>query len=580
MKSLKYIVSTIFAIGIFALCAAPASAAEKIEAFSSDIQVGADASLRITERILYDFGDSEEHHGIYRSIPVRYDARGGNFVLRLGDIAVTDESGQPYEFSVSDQGKDRVIKIGSAAKKIKGKKIYLVSYRVGRAINYFDDHDELYWNVTGNGWEVPIDEVTATVTLPGNLNKTAVKLECFSGKEGSRDSCNTADYTISQSEEFVNGAEFTRHYLSPGEGMTFVLGIPKSVVHQPNIVEYWMEDIKDNLIIFLPFVVFIVMYYLWWTRGRDPKGRGTVIMEFDVPDHLTPAETGTIIDERCGQKEITAEIISLAVRGYLKIRRTEEREILAKKTEYTFEKLKEPTDLDDDFDRELMYGIFGGETSMKLSKLKGDFYGDYAKVTERIFASVARKGYFADDPRKVTLRYMSPIALMLVLLFILSVSGHFVFGAYGVFAVILSIVIIVTFAIIMPRKTERGALAKEHILGLKEYLTVAEEDRLNFFNAPEKNPEVFEKFLPYAIALGVEKEWAKQFEGLADMKPSWYEGPDIAGSFGAIALTDALTDFQGSFAAGTMNTAASGGSGLGGGGFSGGGFGGGGGGSW
>jgi len=580
MKSPKYIISTIFVIGIFVFCALPASAMEKIEDFSSDIRVGADASMQITERIVYDFGDSEEHHGIYRNIPVKYDARGGSFVVRLSDISVTDGSGKPYEFTVSDQGDDRMIKIGSADQKMKGVATYLISYRIRRAINYFEDHDEIYWNVTGNEWEVPIDEARAIVTLPGNLNETAVKLECFSGKEGARDSCNTAEYIASQNEGFVDGAEFTRQYMSPGEGMTLIVGVPKSVIHQPNIIEYWMEDIRDNLIILLPFVVFAIMYYLWWTRGRDAKGRGTVIMEFDVPDHLTPAEAGTIIDERCGQKEITAQIISLAVRGYLRIKRTEEREVLAKKTEYTFEKLKEPTDLDDDFDRELMYGIFGGETSMKLSQLKGDFYGDYAKVTGRIFSSVARKGYFADDPRKVTLIYMSPIALILILLFILSVSGHFTFGPYGILAVFLSIIIIVTFAIIMPRKTERGALAKEHILGLKEYLTVAEEDRLNFFNAPEKSPEVFEKLLPYAIALGVEREWAKQFEGLGDMRASWYEGPEVAGGFSTIALTDALGDFQNNFSAGTMNTAASGSSGLGGGGFSGGGFGGGGGGSW
>lgn len=555
-----------------------AAEAERIDNFDAVIQINSDASLSVAERIDYDFGPAAiEHHGIHRNIPIRYEARGGRYALRMDGISVTDEKGYPYEFQVYDQGDDRVIKIGSADLRVEGKKTYVISYRIRRAINYFDNHDELYWNATGNEWQVPIMKTSVRVLYPKNLSIVDTRIECFAGPEGSKSPCPKAVYVYAD-DEAAAGADFFASELAAGAGLTVLASVPKGMLYQPTWSENLLEDARDNLILLLPLLVFIIMYLLWRKQGRDPQGRGTIIPEFDVPDRLTPAEAGTIVDERCGQKEVVAEIIDLAVRGYVKIRRIEKEKILGSSTDYVFEKMKDDIDLSEKFDQDIMRGLFGRKKVVQMSDLKQKFYEDYGRATKHIYAAVSDKGYFAENPRSVFSRYAVLAVAMLLLVFF---SGPIMsFGSYGIVSFLVSAAVILAFAFLMPRKTERGVLAKEHILGLKQYLVVAEKDRLEFHNAPAKSPEQFEKLLPYAIALGVEKEWAGQFEDIYDKMPPWYEDAGGSGVFNAVLFADSLGNFKSSFAASAMTAASSGNSGLGGGGFSGGGFGGGGGGSW
>jgi uncharacterized membrane protein YgcG len=190
------------------------------------------------------------------------------------------------------------------------------------------------------------------------------------------------------------------------------------------------------------------------------------------------------------------------------------------------------------------------------------------------------KGYFAGNPQTTQAKYFALyfVFLFIAFILILVLTGSTP-GGYAVLSFIASLGIAGVFAYYMPRKTKEGVLLREKILGLREYLSVAEKGRLKFHNAPEKNPSEFEKLLPYAIVLGVEKDWARQFEGILRANPSWYEDPRGLDNFTALYFVSSLGDFSSDFRA-TAATAASGSSGMGGGGFSGGGFGGGGGGSW
>lgn len=129
-------------------------AAEHIAEFELEFQINKDSSVDVTEKIEYDF-DNLQKHGIFRNIPVKYEARGGNYSLRLSDISVTDENGMAHNFTKSSSGGDLVIKIGDADKFVTGKKIYVIKYKVKRALNYFEDHDEFYWNAIGNQWKIP-----------------------------------------------------------------------------------------------------------------------------------------------------------------------------------------------------------------------------------------------------------------------------------------------------------------------------------------------------------------------------------------------------------------------------------------
>lgn len=320
------------------------------------------------------------------------------------------------------------------------------------------------------------------------------------------------------------------------------------------------------------------MLSLWLKRGRDPKGRGTIIAQYEPPDNLTPVEVGTVIDEKVDKKDISAEIIYLAVKGYLKIILLEGGGLFKTK-DYELQKLKDENDLPNDFDKKLMESLFGSKSSIKLSDVKKDFnfYKDITETIEKIYQSVVNKNYFGKNPNKVKTVY---IIIGVIIWFFGFLSG-FIFGSFGIVSGFIAGLIVIIFGIFMPVKTKEGVLAKEHILGLKEYLSVAEKERLSFHNAPEKNPEHFEGFLPYAMVLGVEKEWAKQFEGIYNQQPNWYVGP-VSGGFSVAVFVNDLGRFQASANAvfGGRGSAASGGSGFGGGGFSGGGFGGGGGGSW
>ncbi|MDD3006213.1 MAG: DUF2207 domain-containing protein [Candidatus Pacebacteria bacterium] len=577
-------VTSVLGLALIFLCGnnfALAVGEEKIDSFDVTVKMNTDASVDVTERIDYDFGQFQKH-GIYRDIPVRYAARGGNYNVRLSDVSVVDTDGATYEFVVSDSGNNKEIKIGNADTLVTGAKTYIISYKVKRVINYLGNYDELYWNVTGNRFIVPIVQASAQVSFPEVFRKEDTQIKCFSGLSGSADACDMAGYILSSDSGFVGGANFVAQDLSAGEGLTVVVGVPRGIIYQPTASEVFRETLIDNIVLFVPFLVFILAFCIWRKRGKDPKGRGTIITEFDVPDNVTPAEAGTMVDEKCDQKELSAEIIELAVKGYLKIRRQEKEMLFVKSAEYYFEKLKEADESLSEHEKILLGGIFEKGNSVKLSDLKNTFYKKYNLFVKEVYGSVSQKGYFFKNPQEARVKYFV-IYLFILIGFFLIIFNFLggVFGAYAILSLVVSFAIIGIFSFAMPQKTESGVLLKEKILGLKNYLTVAEKDRLEFHNAPEKNPEQFEKLLPYAITLGVEKEWAKQFVGIYNASPSWYEDSRGFNNFTALYFVNSLGDFRSDFSSSAVTSpAASGSSGFGGGGFSGGGFGGGGGGSW
>ncbi|MBI4708828.1 MAG: DUF2207 domain-containing protein [Candidatus Portnoybacteria bacterium] len=271
----------------------------------------------------------------------------------------------------------------------------------------------------------------------------------------------------------------------------------------------------------------------------------------------------------------------LATKGYLKITRLENKGIIFKSEDYQLDKLKMEGNLSST-DKRLMEGLFSSsKTSVKLSELKNKFYKDLLDIKDYTYKTGVEKGYFAKNPKNTKTLF---IILGLFVGMISLVIGGILSGFLGPFVFLsagISAAIVIIFATIMPKKTLKGVYVKEKILGLKEYLKVAEKDRIKFHNAPAKNPQHFETLLPYAMVLGVEKEWAKQFEGIYNQPPSWYSDQS-GGTFNSLILIHSLSNFNQSANAAIASHpgSAAGGSGFGGGGFSGGGFGGGGGGSW
>ena len=573
----------ILAILTFSFIIAPfvfAKQTEKITDFNVTIDVLENSEIIVTEEISYDFSDNERH-GIFRNIPYQYNGRGGVFELRINDLEVFNANGKDESFSLSRQNGVMQIKIGQADVLVTGPKKYIIKYRVGRALNYFEDYDELYWNVTGNDWDVEIAQSKLTVNFPASSDEKKTKTECFSGAPDSRVACVSKRFIYSAKAQ-VESVVLIDDKLLPGQGFTAVVGWEKGLVEKPTYVTQISETVRDNLILGLPLLTFIIMFYLWHNFGRDQGGKRTIIAEYEAPDNLTPAELGTIIDETADNKDISAEIIYLAVQGYLRIIQEEKKGIFGG-LEYKLEKLKEIDDNLEKHEKMLVESIFQekfvekndqGNEVVLLSALKKKFASELQKIRKQIYQSVVDNGYFKTSPQKVRGLYTT--------LGVVAMIGAWfmgpVFDWLGVVAIASSGLVVLIFGFIMPKKNVKGTRAKEKILGLKEYLRIAEKDRIDFHNAPEKKPEIFEKLLPFAIVLGVENEWAKQFEGIYVKNPDWYSSSSLQ-TFSAVNLANAVSTLSSETNSVMTSTASSGGSGFSGGG-AGGGFGGGGGGSW
>ncbi len=575
MRSVRTIVvSTIIGLVLIGCSVALAAhaAEEHISAFDVLLDVQSDSTIQVTEAIVYDFG-ATEHHGIYRDIPYTYKRSGSSYKLRLTVDSVTDDTGTTQPYTTSRGGGELSLKIGDPNRTISGLHTYVITYTVQRAINYFDDHDELYWNVTGDQWQVGIDEASASVTLPESLTADQRLAECFTGAAGSTSNDCTIDFPSNYEIDY-----FTDSSLASYEGLTIVAGWPKGITVAPSTSDRIWWFVQDNWYGLIPFIVVIGMLYLWYTRGRDPRGRGTIIPQYDPPDSLSAGLVGTVVDERADLRDISATIIQLAVKGYLTIKQTNVKKIIGSKTDYEFIKKKEADSALEAHEKEIFDALFSSGSEISVSSLKNKFYTSLPGIKKAMYRQVVESGYFPTSPDSVRRMYS-------ILGAVIMVGGFSVLAGLNVVAAVMTGIAglaAVLFAQAMPRKTKKGAEAYELILGFKWFLSVTEKERLKFHNAPEKSPKQFEEFLPYAMALQVEEQWADQFKDLYRTPPEWYEGTPGA-TFNAIIFAHAMTSMSSNFtsaATARPSSAGSGGSGFGGGGFSGGGFGGGGGGSW
>lgn len=532
---------------------------EYIQDFQVEIQINNDNSVDVQEKIIYNFGDLQKH-GIYREIPYKYRARGGTFTIDLKVKSVVNESKIPYQYSVS-RGSGKVnIKIGDPDKLITGTKTYIINYQMNRVINFFDDHDEFYWNVTGNDWQVPIDRSGVVIKLPQYTKASDLRAECFTGPFGAKEhNCQVTNVSNSQ----VGYSVF--QILAPGEGFTVVLGWPKGILVPPSIITQIKWIIRDNPLMLLPILSFLVMFLLWYFHGRDIGKKRTIIPYYQSPQDLLPAEVGSVIDERVNLVDISSTIIDLAVRGFIKIKE-------AGKKDWEFIKLKEFSGLKV-WEKSFAEEIFGNSQKVLVSELKNKFYKHLPNLKKELYKDLVEKKFFPTSPQKVRTFY---IVIAFILVFLGMIVFPFFSGGLNILYLILSGIIIFWLGNYMPYKTKEGTRALQDIKGYKMYLSVAEKDRIKFHNAPEKKPEEFEKHLPYAMVLGVERKWAEQFKDIYLQKPSWYEGEFT--TFNSLIFINSLNNLN--YLAKSVMASRPSGAAHGSSGFSGGGFGGGGGGSW
>ncbi len=564
-------------VAILALAVPAAAAGEAIRQFTTEIYLETEDAFSVVEKITYDFGD-QRRHGIFRDIPVRYGrGRAADYRISLDVESVTDESGIEQPFRTSTQGRNLRIRIGDPNRTVTGTKGYVIRYRVERGILYFEDHDELYWNATGTEWPVPIDRAEAEVFLPEGAPPELLAFNCFTGPMGA-----VGSDCVERVSSGIVFFETTRP-LRGREGLTVAVWLPKGVVVEPTALEKLLSRLGDYLSpwTLLPLAIFLVLLHLWRNRGRDPGGRDAIPVAYQAPEGMTPAELGTVLDEKVDMEDITSSILDLAVRGYLEIEESESTKFLFfSDRDYALIKKREPDESLRPHERLLLSHLFGSERSVTISSLKEKFYKYLPEIRTSLYKQLSGpRGYFPVSPDRVRKGYAVAGAILLglgVLLF-----GPFSQTVPGI-AVFASGAITLLFSRIMPRRTRRGRKAYEEILGFKEFVTRVDADRLERMGG--RSVEQFEAVLPYAIVLGVADQWADAFAGIYTQPPSWYHSPRYTHGFAPRLFVGDLGRSLGTMGqtmrSSPRSSGGSGGSSFGGGGFSGGGFGGGGGGSW
>jgi uncharacterized membrane protein YgcG len=645
---------------LFALLALPAGAqssdtqassdasgdtSERITRYDSDIAVARNGTLTVTETIAVYANGEQIHHGIYRDFPTRYtDKHGVRVRVRFDVIAVTrDGHSEPYSTESISNGVR--VRIGDKNVLIDpGPHTYTLTYMTARQIGFFSGYDELYWNVTGNGWIFPIEKASATIHLPAGAHIT--QNSYYTGAQGS-----TAT-NAQASQESPDTIRFeTTEPLGRNEGLTVAVGFDKGAVIPPSAADLRRDFIIDNAssIVALLGVFMLAIFYLvtWWHHGRDPK-RGTIIPLFAPPAGLSPEAVRYIHRMSYDRKSFAAALINMAVKGFLTIAqegstftltRTGKSEVEcalsaseAAMSNALFNGPNDSIELKQSNHSKVQSAISGLKSKLKNECEKnyfvtngGYFLGGLAilgltGVAAALLSEDAGVAGFmllwlsgwsigtsflvhqafnnwvdvARGPSPISSFFSALVATVFALPFSAGlVFGLFVIGNALPLAASLPLaaggVLAYIFYHLLKAPTALGGHTLDQIEGFKMFLETAEKDRLEMLNPPNVTPALFESFLPYAIALDCENQWSKKFEAQAAAA-----GMGADQSYGYTPLWYSGTSFSNLGAAGFVSslgsslgsaaasaaTAPGSSSGSGGGGFSGGGGGGGGGGGW
>jgi len=646
---MKNFLAAFFLALLLAVPAQTETETERISSFDSRITVNTDGSMQVVETVVVESAGIAIVHGIYRDFPTRYTDRAGNHYSVLFDITGVRRDGNSEPYHTENLSNGIRVYFGSSSYDLPpGTHSYQFSYRTNRQLGFFRDHDELYWNVTGNAWKFPIDKATATVFLPANVRNLVTDLEGYTGFAGEKGKA----YTARRDED--SNPTFQARNLAPEQGLTIVVTWPKSLFAEPTAEQKRAWFIADNKPIIFGFAGWIVvlLYYvmIWGMVGKDPAS-GTIVPLYEPPDNMSPAAMRFL--ERMGfdEKAFTAGIMGLAAKGYLLIEQDESKT-------YKLVRRKNATDKDGSLsadEKGLARTLFEDGTPLVLKNANHAVLSSARKGVETyLHANMERTAF------RTNARYLWPgvifsgltiaaVVLMndssrsAVALFISFWLTGWSFGVYALLSTVVrawksvgaegvlgagqaifftlfsipfmvgeclglgmliwacglaatgiiaaAIAINVIFHHLLKAPTLAGRALMDRVEGFKMFLTAVDADRLQKVARPDKTPQLFERFLPYAFAFGVEHAWALQFSlvlaqaataggtgSAATYSPSWYAGSAFS-SFSASGFT---SSFSSSFssAVSSSSTAPGSSSGGGGGGSSGGGGGGGGGGGW
>jgi len=630
----------ILSLSLAAALAGGAAARERIVDFESEIWVHPDATMTVRETITVVAEGQSIKRGIYRDFPTEYEDRFNNKVRVGFDVVSVLRDGRPEPYHTERVANGVRLYIGDKDVFIpKGQHVYTIDYRTDRQLGFFDDFDELYWNVTGNGWDFEIERAGARVHLPEGAR--ILNYAGYTGLEGEA----KQDF---RTDVRGDGIRFeTTRSLGRRQGLTIAVSWPPGLVARPSEAQQLAYLFDDNSVLIAGLIglALLTAYYLvvWVFVGQDPK-RGAIVPQYDPPKGFSPAAARYVTRMGFDDRTFTAAIVSLAVKGAITIREDAD-------DTYTLTITGENRGLSPGESAVYRELFARGRTSIALKQSNHKKLGAAQKALKEWLRTEFEKIYFvrntayfvpgvalsvaalgllvsaSDDPagsaflclwlgvwtvavyflgRQVWRGWKASLAtgsllgsgkaLFATLFAAPFFVGEFVgLGALAQSASLAAAVILVVIQLInvlfyhlLKAPTRLGRRMMDQIDGFADYLSVAEKDRMNFHNPPERTPELFERFLPYALALGVEQAWSEQFSDVLAQAgqgegrngyyhPRWYSGSRFDGDFGRFA-SNLGSGFSGAIAAAATAPGSS--SGSGGGGSSGGGGGGGGGGGW
>jgi len=559
---------------IMLLGAGTVLADERILDYQSDILVHYDGNLVVTETIQVRAEGENIRRGIYRDFPTSYKDRLGNHYRVDLNVLEVRRNGDPEEFHTEQRSNGVRIYIGSQNRMIdNGIHEYQLRYQTSRQLGFFEDFDELYWNVTGNGWMFPIDHASARIELPAPVERADLKTDFYTGAQGSQGKEARSSITNAGTIMF----ESTRG-LQPYEGMTVVVAWPKGIVHEPTSSEritYFLKDNGSATVLLIGLLASLAWYLRVWNRyGRDPE-KGVIIPRFRPPMGLTPAGCSYVLKMSFNKQAFAAAVVSLGVKGYLEIQE-EDDEFTLRRTTVRGRGLGKVSK----GESEVLESLFESGSEIKLDQKN---YRDFMKARSKL--KMALKSEHLNRVFKLNSIYTVPAVIIAVVAAIIAATMQGSPAIWIAYAV-LSVAMLLVFLFLLRRPTPAGRQIMDEIEGFKMYLDTAEQDRLDLMKSPRLTPEVFESFLPFAFALGVENNWCDRFarelpEELTrkgGYQPAWYSGSqNRLGALGHLG-----NNFNSSFSSAISSASSPPGSssGSGGGGSSGGGGGGGGGGGW
>ncbi|GAA0879792.1 hypothetical protein GCM10009119_27610 [Algoriphagus jejuensis] len=566
---------TFFLLGIV-LSLGSFAQGEKLQEFKSILLIDASGSLTVSETILYSTELSDKR-GIIRSLPLRRVDNLGDEVKNDFSIISVRRDGSESPYHTKQENGHLSIYFGESSEFLApGTYAYEITYSIPGQIRFFDDHDELYWNVNGTQWPFAVDKISAEIFLPEGAD--LVQKACYTGQYGSSErNC----------ESDANGKVITFEAgpLSPYENLSIAVGFTKGIIAAPPPPGFLQRN--GFQILMAAFGLFLLGYYLftWLNYGIDPP-KPTVIPLFDPPANLSPASVGMLSKGFFWQDFVTASVVSLASKGFLRIEEKTNESFfgLFKQKEFELIREKDPDDTLPKEEKVLLSSLFSSKQRITLAGK----YDPTIETAVKSFQSSLSSQWNSLIYKGFNLKFwILPLLLfagyiaMLVLL-----EDYFVFREKTPLLIAFffgNAALFLIYQWLIRKPAEQKLKLRAEIEGFKMYLSAAEEKMLQFSNPPEMTPEKFEALLPYAMVLDVEEIWGEKFQHKLAMsaerqeyRPGWYGGGMIQRAAFAHALNSSLSN---TISQSSSKPSSSGG-GSGGGGFSGGGGGGGGGGSW